>query len=166
MTETSVTVVRCGRCGRSSGLTLDGGRFWCARCQDWAALAAERVCAAAVDREGPEARLVPVPPQFPRRQPLRVPPGWLVRYNQFYEVDPGPDWLTLEDQLQATHEGRGRMVDVDWRRDDDSPDGTYRVVVHAGDFRGDRLHTFRSPDRLAVVAEVERVFALVEVGRM
>ncbi|MBW3655401.1 MAG: hypothetical protein KY444_04795 [Gemmatimonadetes bacterium] len=139
-------------------------RFWCARCQDWAIVRAERVEGLAVERDGAEPRLEPVAPENAPRQPLRVPPGWLIQYNEFLEVEPGPDWLTFADQFQARYQRRDRMLDVEWRRTDEHPDGIFRIVVYEGDFSGTLLHTYWSADRMEVVAEIERLMHRVLVG--
>jgi len=160
----AVTIVHCQRCGQTAELTLVDERFWCAGCQDWATVRAERVEGVAVRRDGGEARLEPVAPVEALRQPLRVPPGWLIEYNELMEAEPGPDWLTRHDQLQARYQRRDRMLDVDWRRTDEHPDGIFRIVLYEGDFSGTLLHTYWSADRLEVVAEIERVMLRVLVG--
>jgi hypothetical protein len=105
-------------------------------------------------------------------QPLRVPSGWLVSYNTFCEVDPSPAlgenaWMWFkQDLLQAFNQRRGRLLDLGWYPDGDIAEGAFRVVVHAGDFRGDLLHRSQSRDRLAVAAEIERLFAEVSAGRL
>src|SRR4051812_29295987 len=105
-------------------------------------------------------------------QPLRIPSGWLVDFNTFSEVDPstslGPDaalWRK-QDLLQAVHLRRDRVLDLGWYPDGDVAAGAYRVVLHAGDLRGPLLHEFESRERLAVVAEVERLFADVAACRL
>ncbi len=63
--------------------------------------------------------------------------------------------LLREDLLQLRHPKAGVLVDVGWYGDADS--GEFAVYVQAGNFRGERLHEFRSRDRLVIVAEVERL---------
>jgi hypothetical protein len=59
------------------------------------------------------------------------------------------------------------MVDVEWRLDDEHPDGTYRLQVFTGrDFSGDLIHTFYSNDRFATAAEIERVLSRIQVNLM
>lgn len=166
MKRPAVTIVHCQGCGQTADLTLVDERFWCAGCQDWSTVRAERVEGLTVQRDGAEPRLEPVAPADAPRQPLRVPPGWLIQYNEFMEAEPGSDWLTRHDQLQAMHQRRDRMLDVDWRRTDEHPDGIFRIVVHAGDFSGTLLHTYWSADRLDVAAEIERLMLRVLVGQL
>ncbi len=97
--------------------------------------------------------------EVPPLQPLRIPAGWVVDYNDLREADPSPQsvaaLLLREDLLQLRHPKAGVLVDVGWYGDADS--GEFAVYVQAGNFRGERLHEFRSRDRLVIVAEVERL---------
>ena len=97
--------------------------------------------------------------ELPALQPLRIPAGWVVQYNDFREADPSPQSidadLLREDLLQLKHPGTGILVDVGWYGDADS--GEFAIYIQKGDFRGKRLHEFRSRDRLLVVTEVERL---------
>lgn len=109
-------------------------------------------------------------------QPIRVPAGWLVEYNKFCELDPSPPrgerdfWLFklyfTQDLLQASNKRRGRLLDLGWYPDGDMAAGAFHVVVHVNDFHGELLHSFRSRDRLAVVAEIERLFSEVSDNRL
>ena len=95
----------------------------------------------------------------PELQPLRIPAGWVVEYNDFREIDPSPQavdqsWLR-EDLLQVKQPRIGILVDVGWYGVADS--GQFVIFVHKGDFRRECLHEFHSRDRLSVVAEVERL---------
>lgn len=102
---------------------------------------------------------------LPPLQPLRIPSGWVVQSNDFREADPSPqsiDALLLrEDLLQLKHRKTGVLLDVGWYGDAES--GEFAIYVHQGDFLGESLHEFRSRDRLAVVAEIER--SLSQPGR-
>src|SRR5947209_4319067 len=96
---------------------------------------------------------------MPPLQPLRIPAGWVVEYNDFREADPSAHsietFLLCEDLLQLRHPKAGLLVDVGWYGNAES--GEFAVFVQAGDFQGDRLHEFRSRDRLVIVVEVERL---------
>ncbi len=97
--------------------------------------------------------------ELPPLQPLRIPAGWLVEYNDLREADASPRsieaaWLR-EDLLQLKHPRAGLLLDVGWYGDAES--GEFAVYVQDGDFHGRCLHEFRSRDRLSVVAEVERL---------
>ena len=109
----------------------------------------------------------------PRLQPLRIPSGWLVSYNNgLYEVDPDPAvvpkddrwWIFKEDMLQMRHEVNNQLLDIGWYPDGDIQSGEYVLVVHEGDFRGPELHRYTTRDRLALVAEVERVLLAISAS--
>jgi hypothetical protein len=111
----------------------------------------------------------------PRLQPLRVPAGWLVSYNNgLYEIDPDPAvvpeldrwWVFKQDMLQMRHEATNRLLDIGWYPEGDLVSGGYGLVVHEGDFRGPELHRFATRDRLALVAEVERLLLAIAGGEL
>ncbi|MGE0596450.1 MAG: hypothetical protein AB7P07_08790 [Hyphomonadaceae bacterium] len=92
-----------------------------------------------------------------RLQPLRIPIGWTVAYNDFHEVDQSdPEaWRWRKDTLlQLKHVRRDRLLDLSWHPPDDSH-GCYRVLLFAGDFTGTELEAFESRDRLEIVAVIE-----------
>ena len=96
----------------------------------------------------------------PPLQPLRIPAGWAVLYHDLREIDPSPEafagsWLR-EDLLQLKNDRADVLVDVGWYPEGD-PDGKYSVVMYRGDFRGQRMHEYHTPNRLPMVAEVERL---------
>ena len=82
----------------------------------------------------------------------------MVQYNDLREADPSPEaveaLLLREDLLQLKQIKSGVLVDVGWYGDAES--GEYVIFVQSGDFFGERLHEYRSRDRLGIVAEVER----------
>jgi len=100
-----------------------------------------------------------------RLQPLRIPIGWSVDYNDFHEIDqddPEAWHWWKENLLQLSHARRDRMIDLGWYPPDDAG-GRYVLVFHATDHTGPELERFESRDRAAVVAEIERLAA--EVNR-
>ena len=94
--------------------------------------------------------------------------------NGFYQVDPIPGivpeeekwFLFKQDMLQLTHDHRNRLLDLGWYPEGDLVDGHYGLVIHEGDFQGRELHRFRTRDRLAVVAEIERLLLAVSAGEL
>ena len=97
----------------------------------------------------------------PPLQPLRIPAGWVVQYNDLRKADVSlhainADWLR-EDLLQIKHPASNVLVDVGWYGDAES--GEFVIYVQDGDFQGRSLHEFRSRDRLSIVAEVERLLS-------
>ena len=110
-----------------------------------------------------------------RLQPLRIPTGWTVEFNNgLFEVDPDRallpadrHWVFFkEDMLQLVNRRFNRVLDLGWYPDGDVQCGRYRLVMHEGDFRGPRLHQFETRDRRAVVEEIERLLDAVGCGRM
>jgi hypothetical protein len=110
-----------------------------------------------------------------RLQPLRIPSGWLVAYNDgLYDIDPRADissedertWLFKEDMLQLTHAQCNRLLDLGWLPSFDLATGAYILVVYEGDFSGTLLHEFRTTDRQAIVAEIERLLVAIVNGEL
>lgn len=105
-------------------------------------------------------------------QPLRVPTGWLVAFNDLHEIDPADvpedDRYTFlkEDLLQMMQGHFSRLLDVGWYPEGDSVDGGYRLVLYEGGFDGKLLRDFRTRDRAELVAEIERLLEAVCDGRL
>ncbi len=174
MEDSIVTVVSCQRCGRSAHLTLQSSQFWCAWCQDWATLKVERVANVEIDRteEIPQMRSQP-PSEIPL-QPLRIPSGWRVTFNNgLYEIDPLPElwpdeshwWLFKQDMLAMSNEHFDRILDVGWCPEGDLVNGYYHLVIYAGDFLGELLYELKTRDRLELVATIEQKIALISQGK-
>jgi hypothetical protein len=106
-------------------------------------------------------------------QPLRIPWGWTVAFNDgLYEIDPltptipadRQECFFKEDMLQLKHAHFNRLLDVGWYPDGDLQHGEYGLVLYEGDFRGRLLHEFRTRDRQALVAEIDRLLLAVVEG--
>ena len=175
MADDSVTIVRCLKCSRSGHLSLVSGRFWCAWCSDWSEVEAERLLDRTIERDGavPGLRVSPEPGY--RLQPLRIPAGWYVQYNNgLYEIDPVADsvveddrWYVFkQDMLQLRHSHFDRLLDVGWNPDGDVAAGTYGLVVYEGNFTGRLLHEYDTRIRLELVAEIERLLVVIGSGRL
>jgi hypothetical protein len=97
-------------------------------------------------------------------QPLRIPAGWTVAYNDFREVEPSPEAfaadLLREDLLQLclSDSNPKRIVDLGWYGP--LAEGGFTVVCVERDFHGKALETFRTRDRHAAVLAVERMLEL------
>ncbi len=110
-----------------------------------------------------------------RLQPLRIPAGWRVEYNNgLWEIDPIPElippddrwWIFKEDMLQMKHPHFDRLLDLGWYPEGDLAGGQYGLVVYEGDFTGTLLHEFTTRDRLALVAEIERLLDTIARGKL
>jgi hypothetical protein len=89
----------------------------------------------------------------PPLQPLRIPAGWLVQYNNgLYEIDPNPElipeqyrlWFFKEDMLTLWHSLRNRLLDVGWYPEGNLEEGHYGLVVYQDDFTGELLCEFQT----------------------
>jgi hypothetical protein len=105
-----------------------------------------------------------------RLQPLRIPTGWNVSYNNaLYEVDPipgsiNPDdtwWIFKQDMLQIKHGQFNRLLDLGWSPDGDLENGYYKLVVYEGDFHGRLLVEYKTRDRTALVEQIEQILQQV-----
>src|SRR5262245_4816669 len=98
-----------------------------------------------------------------RLQPLRIPTGWMVAYNDLHEIDPADvtedDRYTLlkEDLLQMRQAHFNRVLDVGWYPSGNLSEGAYGLVVYEGDFHGRLLFELHTSDRAQLVAEIERL---------
>ena len=108
-------------------------------------------------------------------QPLRIPTGWKVEYNDgLFEIDPSatlisPDEHLLffkEDMLLLMQEDRDRLLDVGWYPEGDLQNGEYAIHLHCHDGLGRLLQEFRTRDRRTLIAEIERVLFAVTEGHM
>lgn len=106
----------------------------------------------------------------PPLQPLRVSAGWLMAYNSaLYELDPDPVVIPVRDRwhffkcdmLQLKHVRLNRLLDLGWSPEGDLEQGSYKLQLFEGDFNGTQLLEFRTRDRAALVAEIERIVAAV-----
>jgi hypothetical protein len=100
-------------------------------------------------------------------QPLRIPSGWMVIFNDgFYEIDPLAEaipadkhiWFFKEDMLLLQNAHYNRLLDVGWYPSGNLERGEYALRLHEGEADTRRqLHEFRTRDRLTLVAEIERL---------
>lgn len=115
----------------------------------------------------------PVDPDDAPLQPLRIPAGWRVQYNNgLYAVQPTEDtvrkwWLFKEDMLVLVHDARRRLLDLGWSPEMDFEQGRYRLTLHDGTTHdGDELLYFDTRDLAQLVAEIERILDAVACGRL
>jgi hypothetical protein len=62
-------------------------------------------------------------------QPLRIPPGWQVEWNTFWELDPSPETIahfTGSSLLLLTNPRARYAIDLEWRPEEDV-NGIYRL---------------------------------------
>ena len=100
----------------------------------------------------------------PRRRPLRIPPGWRIGYNEWYEGDIASPELQ-QDLLLAIHAGRDRILDVSWYYGDRDA-ACYRVTVWAGADVASMLHVSEHEAAPASMDAVEQLLATISAGRL
>ena len=107
----------------------------------------------------------------PPLQELIVTPGWKVEYHQFHVIDTATAaadeeirFLFKEDMYQARNDGSDRMIDLGWYPEFDLANGEFRLVLYAGDFRGELLREFRTKSRQSVVDTMNEWFNAVTDG--
>jgi len=105
-------------------------------------------------------------------QPLRIPSSWTVVFNEgLYEIDPAPEsipenkhlWFFKEDMLWLQHADQKLHLDVGWFPSGDLVQGEYHLVLAESDKYEKPIREFRTRDRSALVAEIERL--LLEVSK-
>ena len=89
--------------------------------------------------------------------PLRIPTGWSVRWNGFFEAEhpscvESQDLLWVEQVDSSTGQARGPFVDLGWYGGRD--DGKFRLVMLDGDWSRE-LARFESRERGKVVEILE-----------
>ena len=100
----------------------------------------------------------------PHRRRLRIPPGWHIEYNEWYEGDiPSPE--LQQDLLLAIHAQRDRILDVSWYYGDRDT-ACYRVTVWAGADPGPMLHVAQHESASATVEAVEHLLEAISAGRL
>ncbi len=104
-------------------------------------------------------------------QSLRIPAGWTVVFNDgLYEIDPVPEAIPeleylcffKEDMLLMFHADQKLHLDVGWFPSGDLVRGEYCLVLAESECYDQPIREFRTRDRSALVAEIERL--LVEVS--
>ena len=89
---------------------------------------------------------------------------WEVHYNHLYEVDPVPgevdERLFDQDILRLVNRRMNRVLDVGWYPAFDLRNGFFRLLLFEGSFDGRLLREFETPDRHALVEEIERAIAI------
>ncbi len=112
--------------------------------------------------------------------PLRVPAGWLVRYNTLVEFPPNQPltaedyrWYHTEDLLQMSScklvdgvwqvDREGFLVDLGWYPDGE-PNGTYGLIVVRPDFHGETVLDAQHRDQRIICEAIEVCVAAITGG--
>lgn len=101
--------------------------------------------------------------QEPLLQPLRIPSGWKINYNDLREIEPSSalerHWYFFrEDLFQAKSTGsRTIVVDLGWYPSGNLFEGAFTLVCMEPDFLGIELETFTRRSLFEIVVELERM---------
>jgi hypothetical protein len=106
----------------------------------------------------------------PPLQPLRIPTGWTMAWNDFVELNPDPSaapesdhWLYFhQDLLLLKNEQRSLLIDVGWYPDG-NPTGKFRAVLlqHYEDIEMMR-RSWDTPIKSAVSPSRQEIVAIIE----
>lgn len=105
-------------------------------------------------------------------QELKIPAGWFISYNQFYNIYPteetvdSVDSVFMEDILQFTNDSRHRLLDLGWYPEFDFIGGAYKMVVYEGDFCGKLLYELKSKSKKEIVSEINRLLLDITEGHL
>lgn len=168
-----ITAAHCVKCDRTSHVSRQDDAFWCGWCcaQTRITLRRSRV----IRDETVRAHTVGgqlVDPENVPLQPLRIPAGWRVTYNNgLYAVEPTEEtvkwwWIFKQDMLALVHDERKRLLDLGWSPEMDFVQGRYRLTLYEGDYGGAELLHYESRDLAALVVEIERILEHVASGRL
>ena len=97
----------------------------------------------------------------PLFQPLRIPTGWNVSWNTFFEIDArfrswdDTSWHFDEDMLQLVNRHRGVIVDLGWHPSYRSTGHFRLVAVPVGGDWDQPLRTLQTRSRRKVVTAIE-----------
>jgi hypothetical protein len=103
-------------------------------------------------------------------QELKVPGGWYISYNHFYNIAPSKatveaiDTVFNEDILQFKNEYRNRLIDLGWYPEGNYDLGAYGLVVYEGDFHGKLLYEVKSKDKEEIIREINRLLLEIAEG--
>lgn len=168
-----ITAAHCAKCDRTSHLSMQGDAFWCGWCGGETRITLRRACVLRDETaQAHDAGGQFIDPENVRLQPLRIPAGWRVTYNNgLYAVEPTEEtvkwwWIFKQDMLALVHDGRKRLLDLGWSPEMDFVEGCYRLTLYDGDYGGAELLHYESRDLAALVAEIERVLEYVANGRL
>lgn len=105
-------------------------------------------------------------------QELKIPAGWFIAHNEFYNIYPSEetvesiDTVFIQDILQLKNEYRNRLIDLGWYPEGEFNGGAYGLVVYEGDFHGKLLFELNSKSKDEIVSEINRLLLEIAYGRL
>jgi hypothetical protein len=102
----------------------------------------------------------------PPLQAIRVPVGWVVDFNDLFQVEASSEsyerGFLKEDLLQLRHIETNAFIDVGWYGAG-PPEGQFGIHVHEKDFTGLLLEEHQTASRPAMIAMLEEL--LLKYGK-
>jgi hypothetical protein len=108
-------------------------------------------------------------------QSLKIPTGWTVTWNQFYDIEPNsniyldglPDgdvWeLFLQDLLQLKHFNKNIILDLGWTPEA-NPEGSYLLQVIADEDWSTPIVVYKSKNKSEVVGKIDDLLLKIASG--
>jgi hypothetical protein len=108
-------------------------------------------------------------------QSLKIPTGWTVTWNQFYDIEPNsniyldglPDgdvWeLFLQDLLQLKHFNKNIILDLGWTPEA-NPEGSYLLQVIADEDWSTPIVVYKSKNKSEVVRKIDDLLLKIASG--
>lgn len=110
-------------------------------------------------------------------QPLIIPTGWTVDWNQFYDVEPGADllieglpngdvWeLFLQNLLQLKYSNSNLILDLSWIPEAD-PNGNYQLELITNQDWENPITTFQSRSKNEIVEKINALLLEIVSGKL
>jgi hypothetical protein len=101
-------------------------------------------------------------------QSLKIPTGWTVTWNQFYDIEPisniycdglpdGDVWeLFLQDLLQLKQINKSIILDLGWIPEA-NPEGSYHLQIIANEDWSTPILVYRSKNKIEVVEKINNL---------
>lgn len=97
-------------------------------------------------------------------QPLRIPYGWRVIHNMFFDVDPDPNlkiegyqescWLLFDEELLLLeHDKYEFIIDLGWNPSHSPDTGSYLLWVYQKG-KSDTMVQYRTKDRAKITEKI------------
>jgi hypothetical protein len=108
-------------------------------------------------------------------QSLKIPTGWTVTWNQFYDIEPnsniyldglldGDVWeLFLQDLLQLKHFNKNIILDLGWTPEA-NPEGSYLLQVIADEDWSTPIVVYKSKNKSEVVGKIDDLLLKIASG--
>jgi hypothetical protein len=108
-------------------------------------------------------------------QSLKIPTGWTVTWNQFYDIEPNsniyldglPDgdvWeLFLQDLLQLKHFNKNIILGLGWTPEA-NPEGSYLLQVIADEDWSTPIVVYKSKNKSEVVGKIDDLLLKIASG--